>query len=203
MSNQNHHEYKFLQLNFKKSLQASVEFIKKTRKIKNFVCLATEPYISFDKVGNAPPGSKTFCGDKNPRAAIIFDKDIGVVGINKLSNRDCAVAFVKIDKVLTVVASVYCDINLAMIQPILQELIDFVTANHYPILIGMDSNAHSTLYGKETNKRGELLEDFIFTNGLEVKNVVGETTFVTTRGENTYRTCIDVTLARDMPTLKD
>ena len=93
MSKQNAHEYKFLQLNFKKSLQASVEFIKKTGKTKNFVCLATEPYISFDKVGNTPPGSKTFCGTRNPRAAIIFDRDIGVVGINKLSNRDCAVAF--------------------------------------------------------------------------------------------------------------
>ena len=111
----NMNEYNFVQLNFKKSLQASIEFIKRTRKTQNFVCLASEPYISFEKVGNIPPGSKAFYGDRNPRAAIIFDRGIEVSGISKLSTRDCAVAFIKIDKALTVIASIYCDITQDMI----------------------------------------------------------------------------------------
>ena len=65
------------------------------------------------------------------------------------------------------VASIYCDITLEMVQPFLNELMGFVNSNRYPVLIGMDSNAHSSLYGKDTNKRGELLEDFILENGLE------------------------------------
>ena len=112
----NKKNYNFVQLNFKKSLQASIQFVKRTRKVQNFVCLATEPYISFEKVGNVPPGAKVFSGDRNPRASIIFDRDAGVIGINKLSSRDCAVAFIKIDKVLTVVASIYCDITLETVS---------------------------------------------------------------------------------------
>ena len=39
------------------------------------------------------------------------------------------------------------------------------------LVMGIDSNAHSTLYGTKTNKRGEDFEDFILKNGLMVENV--------------------------------
>ena len=38
----------FIQLNFKKSLLASVEFAKRVGKMKGFICLASEPYIAYD-----------------------------------------------------------------------------------------------------------------------------------------------------------
>ena len=97
----------FIQLNFKKSLLASVEFAKRVSKTKDFICFASEPYIAYDKVGNKPPGTKVFSEGKAPRAAILFRRDIILTGITKLSNRDCVVAFTVIKGALTVVASIY------------------------------------------------------------------------------------------------
>ena len=117
-----------------------------------------------------------------------------LVGPTKLSNRDCAVAFTVIKGTLTVIASIYCDINLKIPQVGLVELLDFIKNNNYPLILGMDSNAHSTLYGLETNKRGEDLEDIIFQYNLEVVNVLGTCTFEAYRGDTRIATCIDVTL---------
>ena len=68
----------------------------------------------------------------------------------------------------------------------------------YPLILAMDSNAHSSLYGLETNKRGEDLEDFIFKHNLEIENTQGEATFITRRGENIFKSCIDITLTKDL-----
>ena len=75
---------------------------------------------------------------------------------------------------------------------------DFVEENKYPLLIGIDSNAHSTLYGHETNKRGEDFEDFIFKYQLDIANKAGEYTFEARRGGIQIKMCIDVKLFRDL-----
>ena len=60
------------------------------------------------------------------------------------------------------------------------------------LLIGADTNCHSTIYGKETNKRGEELEDFIAASNLNVENTGTFPTFNTQWGKSV----IDVTLTR-------
>ena len=91
----------FIQLNFKKSLLASVEFNKKITGLEKFICLATEPYIAFDKLGNMGRGVKSFSIGKAPRAAILYDMSQNVSGLEKYSNRDCAAAVTKISGTLT------------------------------------------------------------------------------------------------------
>ena len=39
-----------------------------------------------------------------------------------------------------------------------QDIIDYANDKGYAILLGIDSNCHSTLYGLETNRRGEELQ---------------------------------------------
>ena len=189
----------FIQQNFKKSFLASVELNKRLENAEQFICLASEPYIAFDKVGNLAKGTKAYSSDKSPRAAIIYDKSVCITGIPKLSNRDCAVAFSKINGNYVVIASIYNDINKEAVQEWFEELLAFVNTNNYPIIIGIDTNAHSTLYGCETNRRGEVLEEFIFKHNLEIANKVGTPTFHARRGDVNIESCIDVTLSRDLP----
>eukprot|EP00095_Tigriopus_kingsejongensis_P009619 maker-scaffold328_size205007-snap-gene-0.20 protein:Tk09619 transcript:maker-scaffold328_size205007-snap-gene-0.20-mRNA-1 annotation:"histone h3-like" len=74
------------------------------------------------------------------------------------------------------VVSVYMDINNANVIP--------------GKLDQEDSNSHSSIWGPDTNKRGEILEEWILSNGLEVANVGKRPTFQTIRASS----CIDVTL---------
>ena len=62
----------------------------------------------------------------------------------------------------------------------------------------MDSNAHSVLYGPDSNPRGEELENFILEHGLMVENVGMRPTFQAKRKTCTIATHIDVTLSRGL-----
>ena len=104
-------ETEFYQLNFKKSLNASIEFNKTVMKKERFICMATEPYIAFEKVGNLGKDMKVFAIGIKPRAAIIYDKRVKFTSIEKLSSRDCAVGFIEVDRKLIIIASGYCDIK--------------------------------------------------------------------------------------------
>ena len=66
----------------------------------------------------------------------------------------------------------------------------FATNRGYAIIIGMDSNCYSELYGLETNKRCEHLEDFIGQYNLKVENQGKIPTFQAAIGSS----IIDVTL---------
>jgi len=73
----------------------------------------------------------------------------------------------------------------------LEKLIDFCSTNRIPLLLGVDSNAHSILWGSEsTNGRGEDLEDLILAKDLSVVNVGSVPTFQTV----VAKSVIDITL---------
>ena len=76
----------------------------------------------------------------------------------------------------------------------------FASHRGYAIIIGTDSNCHSELYGLETNKRGEHLEEFIGQYNLRVENQGKTPTFQAGVGSS----IIDVTLtARLSVTVKN
>ena len=62
----------------------------------------------------------------------------------------------------------------------------------------MDSNAHSCLYGTDTNSRGEELELFLINYGLILENIGTKPTFRATRGDEVFETTIDVTITGHM-----
>lgn len=93
-----------------------------------------------------------------------------------------------------VIASIYLDIEQPTILPQMEELVKFCQDKHMCLIMGIDSNAHSPLWGcNDCNKRGQALEEFIFENQLFVHNIGSEPTFqVPARNA---RSIIDITLS--------
>ena len=88
------------------------------------------------------------------------------------------------------IASIYLDRNKDVVQPWLRKIMEYRQQCGYALLIGADSNCHSTLFGHETNKRGEILEDFITTHRLAVENQGKKYMYNCSTG----RSIIDITL---------
>ena len=94
-----------------------------------------------------------------------------------------------------IVSSVYLDIMKPEILPKFKELVEYCIRKNLRLICGIDSNAHSTLWGSQyTNPRGEDLEEFIFEFGLYVENI-GRTPTWQARGSATI---IDITLSLNM-----
>ena len=113
--------------------------------------------------------------------------------------RDCAVATTKILGHQILLVSAYLNIHLPVTPTWLSDIVTLASDRGIPILISMDSNAHSSLYGPDNNNRGGELEDFILLHGLQVHNTGSDPTYETRRGSCLIQTHIDVTLSRDLP----
>ena len=77
-----------------------------------------------------------------------------------------------------------------MIPPELNKALDYAQNQGLAVIIGMDSNAHSSSFGNTTNKRGEQLDLFIAHHKLDIENQ-GLTPTFQARGAETI---IDITL---------
>ena len=188
-----------IQINLHKSALAAAELQNNPTTLScDYVCLVQEPSLFKGKFQNKPLASRAYPSvfvSENPRAAIFSAKNLNMLELPDLEDRDCAVGLIKVNNRNIIVASLYLDYNnREVILNSLGKLIQFSDEKNLPILIGMDSNCHSTLFGSETNARGVLLEEFIITNSLAVENVGDKPTFQSSR----YSTCIDVTLSRDL-----
>ena len=176
---------------------------------KQMIQLLTEPYVVENRIVGMPRGTKSIYArttDRTlaPRAGIVVSKDVGLTAMDSWCNRDCAVALTRIAGKQTVVVSLYLDITMEVRQQWLDNLMDMITDKDYAVIIGVDSNAHSSLYGPTTNARGNLFEDFILEHGLKVENNGSAPTFETRRGTRLIQTHIDVTLSRGLQTdIKD
>ena len=153
-----------------------------------------EPYLYKEKVAMQPLIGKKFSSRIKARTAIYTDKDLGGWYLEHLSHKDATVIVAKIKNRTTVIASVYLDYNEnnPVIPTWLEDITSYAESKGYGLLMGMDSNCHSTLYGASTNKRGEALEDYIAQNQLYVENIGLVPTFKTRWGES----IIDITLTK-------
>ena len=189
----------FIQLNVRKSALASSNLQMRVSDAGgSFCCLIQEPSLYKNRLNNVPAGAdrfpSPFITDK-PRAAIFASSELRFLELPSLEDRDTTVCLAKLNGRRTVIASVYLDIdNEDVISEKLRSISLYASANNCPLIIGMDSNCHSTLFGLETNRRGEKLEDFVMDEGFEVENVGTTPTFQSSR----YATCIDVTLTRGL-----
>ena len=95
----------------------------------------------------------------------------------------------KSPKVLLI--SCYWDIFLEKPPKKLDKAVEMAKRDNYSVVLGMDSNAHSTLTGsEETNIRGRHLQNFIMRHNLEIANKGNKPTFDSHLGQSV----IDVTL---------
>ena len=130
----------------------------------------------------------------------MYTADANITAMDSWCNRDCAVALAKIGGKQTVLVSLYLDINLDVRPGWLDGLMAMIEDKKFPVIMGVDSNAHSVMYGPDSNHRGNAFEDFILQYGMKVENSGRTPTFDTRRGNKEIKTFIDVTLTRDLTT---
>ena len=76
----------------------------------------------------------------------------------------------------------------------LKDLLDRAKARNLQVILAIDSNAHSHMWGSQSNPRGEAIEDLIAREGLDLANVGISPTF-SARGTETS---IDITLVKNI-----
>ena len=154
------------------------------------IALVQEPHLSGkSRMVGFPGHLGVFAGGKSPRAAII-SKDHHTLFCPLFSGRDIATVLTTVDGEDTYVASVYLDCTKLELPAELLALCS--QRSDKRLLIGLDSNAHSALWGCiNTDARGEMVEEFLFSNGLVIINRGCHDTFVSTRASS----IIDITVA--------
>ena len=190
--------FNFRQLNChkEKAAMANLELIGPAG---HCIMLLQEPY---NYKGTIPLGKKwaIHTGGPNPRAAIATDKSTKLWPCDDLSDNDCVTCVLSYktkggEEKSMILVSLYCDITQdidnSKAGSILIKVCEAARKTKQTLIIGMDSNAHSCLWGHETNKRGEALETIIVDYGLKVENIGKSPTF---RGRGSS-TIIDVTLS--------
>ena len=167
------------------------------------IILTTEPYSYENRISGIPTrAKKIYLRQKataaHPRAGIITSPDVNITAMDSWCNRDCAVALARVEGLQTIIVSLYLDITKEVQPKWLDDLMLMIEQKGYPLIMGVDSNSHSTLYGRDNNKRGNDFEDFILQYGLRVENTGTCPTFETMRGTRAIMTHIDVTLTRGL-----
>ena len=193
-------EIQFTQLNMHRAIGAAT-ILSQQQISRPSICLLTEPCTAFNKVSQVPTSHASVPGvplTERPRAAIWFPKNIPFVALDQLSNEDCAVAIVDSSRGKFILASIYLDYNKPVVQDWLEKLMQFIENKRYPALLAFDCNAHSELFGPETNERGKDFEEFIMEHNLCVENRGDTPTFHAFRRGANIDSFIDVTLTLRM-----
>ena len=186
------------QINLHHSRKATDNLVAEVANSKSLpLILAQEPYLYKEKIKLKLPNYILYSVGKNNRSLIAIPKQFQSFFLNTLSDRDTTVILLeeKDSNEKFILASAYLDIlDGKVISKGLEKLAKYSLENRIPMVIGMDSNAHSSIWGCETdNKRGEVLEEWILQNSLTVANTGSVPTFVTARAA----TIIDLTLVSD------
>ena len=189
----------FIQGNLQKSQTGQIELNKRISQLnkegKNFVCLVQEPYSSRSRVINQPNSVQKFAVRGLARAAIYINKNTPSWFIENLSTKDLVVVQTNIGEQDTLLVSAYMDIKNSTLETTdLINVLDFADTRGLGVIIGMDSNCHSTLFGPKQNQRGYLFDELIANNNLTIENI-GHSPTYESRGN---KTCIDVTLSRGL-----
>ena len=195
----------FRQVNMHKAELAAVELSRKLLH-KPTICMLTEPCAAFNRVIRIPKGHAcipTSTLPSRPRAAILVPRHLSHVHLEQLSNPDCAVALIDTRRGKVVLASCYLDSKKPVVQDWLKKLTTFIDNKQYPAILSFDCNAHSQLYGPDTNDRGKLFEEFILGNGYNVENRGDTPTFHAFRRGEPIESYIDVTLAKNIVPLQN
>ena len=169
------------------------------------ILLLQEPYLFKEKPTLKIPNYSVHFGNKKARSLVAVPQHMKAFFIKEISDRDVVAVLLEEEacnagpkgrspqKYLLV--SAYLDIlDTKVISQSLEKCVNFSKQNNIPTILGMDSNAHSTLWGCETNNnRGDILEEFILEHSLVIKNVGCASTFITRRAES----IIDITLVSE------
>ena len=159
----------------------------------NPILLLQEPYLSKGEIRFKVPKYNIYSFDSQCRSAVAIPEFFRSWYEPSLSDRDTTTVVLEDDsKDKYLVVSSYFDINLDGVVPAMIEKVkQYSVTKNIPIVVGIDSNAHSTLWGcTANNKRGDILEEWLLPSNLSLVNQGNELTFVSAIGSS----IIDLTL---------
>ena len=131
------------------------------------IFLIQEPALFKGEICKYLKSYETF-GEKNARAVISAHKSLNLWYIPELSSRDLCVCAAKFKGKVTIVVSAYLDILLEPISEGLRELSEKITLEKIPAVMGIDSNGWSSLWSKNENPRGLLIENWLLENNFRL-----------------------------------
>ena len=180
-----------IQQNLAHSEEAEDEFLEYLVK-SQAIGLVQEPYLRKNKI-KQPNGYRVIHCGKAARACIYLPNNVNAWLVS--STRDVVAVLTGNSEKGTILCSSYHDGDFppSEIGYGLDPIMDYANRGQHKILIGLDSNAHSILWGPNDtpNDRGAYMEDWIFRNHLKVDNEGDSATFVSSR----YGTVIDLTIS--------
>ena len=182
------------QINLKKSKIACTELARRSERYDIF--LIQEPHLSPRGVTGVTTMNCNRAG--HARAAVLTGKNLETWPVPEFTTKDLATVAVLVQGQPSIyVASVYLDItkNIALEEWI--ALIGRCKDKNIPLVMGIDSNAHSPMWGgEESNRRGEQLEELILQWDLVMVNERhSPATFDNDRGGLSH---IDLTLCNQL-----
>ena len=181
-----------IQLNLNKAYNTGIDLLGKLNKTECFLALLQEPYCYKGTLA-AIPGRADFipaARTGGPRAAIYADKRLKLREITHLCIRDLAAGVCVIGNKQTLIVSAYMDINYNIRSEALIKILECRQTKRLGLILAVDSNAHSTLWGHSTNQRGSILTELISEYGLLLRNTGKEYTYDCQLGKSV----IDLTL---------
>ena len=182
-----------IQLNLNKAYNAGIDILGKINKTQCFLALLQEPYCYKGTLA-AIPGRATFIPSNRtggPRAAIFADKKLKLREITHLCTRDLAAGICVIGNKQTLIVSAYLDINLNVRSDALINILEYRQEKRLGLILGVDCNAHSKLWGHMNNTSGTIMTEIISDYGLLLRNTGKEYTYDCQLGKSV----IDLTLS--------
>ncbi len=123
------------------------------------LALVQEPPVG--KNGRVQADGWRVVAKNNCRAAVLVNQGIHYWALDQFTQRDSTAVCVKLyDKKnkqykSVYIALIYLDINFDTITIDLKNLVEYCSQKGVPLILGMDSNAHKTVWGSPVNnKRG-------------------------------------------------
>ena len=155
------------------------------------VIFVTEPYTvsKSNSLLDVPNDVFNVFTERGGRTALVT-AGINTWKVPQFCSKDVIVCQTKINNKLTFLVSLYLDCKVLGFP---KELVDLMrNVGNNDILIGTDSNAHSTVWNSPaTDNRGDLVNKFLIDNNLTCCNIGNNPTFISGSG---FSSIIDLTL---------
>ena len=101
------------------------------------IALLTEPHIYKNSLISLPPGTRKFQKHNvNARAAIVCSPDTQLIFLDNISSRDACAVILNTNEGNIMLASIYCDINNDIEQP-LRFITEYAKTRKLPLVMGL------------------------------------------------------------------
>ena len=160
---------------------------------ERFICCIQEPCSARSKLIHQPNSIQRFGKAICPRTCIYPDTKTKAWFLEALSSKDITVIQVSILQQEVLVVSAYFDSTDSTVWAAgMDDVVEYADDKNLGLIMCLDSNCHSTLFGPDANARGKKFEEAVAGHNLMVENIGHVPTFHGGKA----RTCIDVTLTK-------